>query len=108
MMNALSYMLHLENGNRIKLLTTILIKGNLNAKKKLMYMDVNAENTRVTRIIADNERIIHISIFGSKYDLCQWLCPFDRKKWKLGPSLCWTMLKHVKLLTCLIHSLIFV
>lgn len=85
MVSALPYALYLENRNGIKVLTTILIKGNLNAKKKLMYMDVNAENTRVTRIIADNERIINISIFGSKYDLCQRMCPFDRKKKEVGP-----------------------
>jgi hypothetical protein len=85
LMNTLPCVLHMENRNGIKLLTMVFIEGLSNAKKKLLYVNVSAEGTRVSRFVADIERIVNTTILGSKDDPCQWTCPFDIKKKELGP-----------------------
>ena len=85
LMNTLPCILHMENRNGIKLLTMIFIEGLSNAKKKLLYTDVNAEGVRVSRFVADVENIVNTSMLGSKDDPCQWICPFDAKKKEIGP-----------------------
>jgi hypothetical protein len=102
LMNALPCVLYMENRNRIKLLTMIFIEGLSNAKKKLLYLDVNSEGTRVTKFVSDVERIVNRSMIGSEDDPCQWMCPF-------GIPSPWTMYKHDELSTRLILCwLIFV
>jgi hypothetical protein len=48
-------------------------------------LDINAEGTRVTKFVADVERIINTLILGNQDDPCQWMCPFDAKKKEIGP-----------------------
>jgi hypothetical protein len=85
LMQTLPCVLHMENRNGIKLLTMAFIEGLSNAKKKLLYTDVNAEGRRVLQYISDIERIINRSILGTDDDPCQWMCPYDAKKKELGP-----------------------
>ena len=85
LMNTMPCVLHMENRNGIKLLTMIFIEGLSNAKKKLLYMDVNAEGVRVSRFVVEVENIVNRSMIGSKDDPCQWMCPFDNKKKEIGP-----------------------
>jgi hypothetical protein len=85
LMHTLPCVLHMENRNGIKLLTMVFIEGLSNAKKKLLYSDVSAEGTRVSRFVADVEGIVNESILGSEDDPCQWMCPFDSKKKEIGP-----------------------
>jgi hypothetical protein len=85
LMNTLPCILHMENRNGIKLLSMIVIEGLSNAKKKLMYLDVNAEGVRVSRFVVDLEGLINKSILGTADDPCQWMCPFDAKKKEVGP-----------------------
>ena len=85
LMNTLPCILHMENRNGIKLLTMIIIEGLSNAKKKLIYSDVNAEGVRVSRFVSDLEDLINTSILGTPDDPCQWICPFDPKKKEVGP-----------------------
>lgn len=84
-MQTLPCVLHMENRNGIKFLTMALIEGLSNAKKKLLYSDVNAEGKRLSQFIADVEGLINTSILGSKEDPCQWMCPYDTNKKELGP-----------------------
>lgn len=85
LMSTLPCVLHMENRNGIKILTMLLIEGLSNAKKRELYIDVNAEGTRVTRFVSDMENLINQSILGTPDDPCQWMCPFDSKKKELGP-----------------------
>jgi hypothetical protein len=85
LMNTLPCILHMENRNKIKLLTMIVIEGLSNAKKKLMYLDVNAEGVRVSQFVSDLEGLINKSILGTADDPCQWMFPFDPKKKEVGP-----------------------
>jgi hypothetical protein len=85
LMNTLPCILHMENRNGIKLLTMIVLEGLSNSKKKLLYVDDNAEGTRVARFVSDVENIINRTILGTDDDPCQWMCPFDNKKRELGP-----------------------
>ncbi len=85
LMNRLPCILHMGNRNGIKLLTMIFIEGLSNAKKKLLYTDVNAEGVRVSRFVADVENIVNQSMIGREDDPCQWMCPFDPKKKEVGP-----------------------
>ena len=71
LMNTMPCVLHMENWNGIKLLTMIFIEGLSNAKKKLLYTDVNAEGLRVSQFVADVENIVHRSMIGSEDDPCQ-------------------------------------
>ena len=71
LMNTMPCVLHMENWNGIKLLTMIFIEGLSNAKKKLLYTDVNAEGLRVSQFVADVENIVHRSMIGSVDDPCQ-------------------------------------
>lgn len=67
LMNTLPCILHhMENWNRIKLLTMILIEGLSNAKKKLLYTNMNAEGVRVSRFVANVENIVNRSMIGSE------------------------------------------
>jgi hypothetical protein len=88
-MQTLPCVLHMENRNGIKLLTMAFIEGLSNAKKKLLYTDVNAEGRRVSQFILDIEQLINRSILGTDDDPCQWMCPYDPKKRKWVP-LHWT------------------
>lgn len=85
LMHTLPCVLHMENRNGIKLLTMLLIEGLSNSKKRLLFMDVNAEGQRVSRFVSDIENIINKSILGSEDDPCQWMCPFDTKKKEIAP-----------------------
>jgi hypothetical protein len=85
LMNTLPCILHMENRNGIKLLTMIFIEGLSNAKKKLLYVGVNAEGVRVSQFVADVENIVNTSMLGSEDDPCQWTCPFDAKKREICP-----------------------
>ena len=84
-MQTLPCVLHMENRKGIKLLTMAFIEGLSNAKKGLLFNDVNAEGTRVSMYIAEVERMINRSILGTDDDPCQWMCPYDTKKKELGP-----------------------
>jgi hypothetical protein len=84
-MQTLPCILHLENRNGIKILSMLLVEGLSNAKKKLLFTNVKAEGSRVSQFIAHVECIINQSILGTPNDPCQWMCPFDFKKKKLGP-----------------------
>ena len=85
LMQTLPCILHLENRNGIKILSMLLVEGLSNAKKKLLFTNVKAEGSRVSQFIAHVECIINQSILGTPNDPCQWMCPFDFKKKKLGP-----------------------
>ncbi|KAI2505453.1 hypothetical protein MHU86_8976 [Fragilaria crotonensis] len=85
LMQTLPCVLHMENRNGIKILSMLLVEGMSNAKKRLIYNDVKAEGTRVTRFVTDMEDIINRSILGTDEDPCQWMCPFDFQKKELGP-----------------------
>ena len=85
LMNMLPCVLHMENRNGIKILSMLLIEGRSNAKKKLLFIDVNAEGTRVSRFVSEMENLINMSILGTCEDPCQWICPFDPKKKEFGP-----------------------
>ena len=86
LMNTLPFIRHMENRNGIKLLTMVFIEGLSNAKRKSLYLDINAEGTtRVTKFVADVERIINTLVLGSRDDPCQWMCPFDAKEKEIGP-----------------------
>jgi hypothetical protein len=85
LMNTLPCVLHMENRNGIKILSMLLIKGLSNAKKRLLFIDVNAEVTRVSRFVSEMENLINMSILGTCEDPCQWICPFDPKKKEFGP-----------------------
>ena len=85
LMNTLTCILHMENRTGLKFLTMILIEGLSNAKKKLLYMDVNAEGVRVSRFVADIQNIVNRSMIGSADDPCRWILPFDTKKKEIGP-----------------------
>jgi hypothetical protein len=80
LMSTLPCVLHMENRNGIKILSTLLVEGLLNAKKQLMYTNVNAEGSRVTQFITHVEKVINQSILGTPNDPCQWMCPFDFQK----------------------------
>jgi hypothetical protein len=84
-MQTLPCVLHMENRNGIKLLTMVFLEGLLNAKKTLLYSDINAEGARVLQYISDIERIVNRSILGTDDDPCQWMCPYDANKKELGP-----------------------
>jgi hypothetical protein len=75
----------MENRNGIKILTMALIEGLSNAKKKVLYPNINAEGTRVLHFITDMESLINKTILGTADDPCQWMCPFDSKKKEIGP-----------------------
>jgi hypothetical protein len=69
----------MENCNGIKLLLMIVIEGLSNAKKKkLMYLDVNAEGVIVSRFVSDLEGLINKSILGTADDPCQWMCHYGQ------------------------------
>jgi hypothetical protein len=85
LMNTLPCILHMENRTGLKFLTMILIEGLSNAKKKLLYTDVNAEGVRVSRFVVDIQNIVNRSMIGSADDPCQWILPFDTKKKEIGP-----------------------
>jgi hypothetical protein len=100
LMQTLPCMLHMENCNGIKILTMVLIEGLSNAKKKMLYQDINAEGVRVSHFISDIQSIINKSVIGTQDDPCQWMCPFDSKKRRLV-LLQWTMCAHDALLILL-------
>ena len=75
----------MENWNGIKLLTVNFIEGLSNAKNKLLHTDVNAEGVRVSRFVADVEKIVNQSMIGREDDPCQWMCPFHPKQTEMGP-----------------------
>lgn len=85
LMQTLPCILHMENRNGIKILSMLLVEGLSNAKKKLLFSNVNAEGSRVSHFIAHVECIINQSILGTPNDPCQWKCPFEFKKKELGP-----------------------
>jgi hypothetical protein len=85
LMQTLPCVLHMENRNGIKLLGMALIEGLSNTKKKLLYLDVSAEGTRVSRFITDIQNLINTSIIGTNADPCQWVCPFDSRTKEIGP-----------------------
>lgn len=60
LMNTLPCILHMENQNGIKLLTSMIFIEDLsNAKKKLLYTDVNADGVRVSQVVTNVENIIN-------------------------------------------------
>lgn len=85
LMSTLPCVLHMENRNGIKILSMLLVEGLSNAKKQLIYTNVNAEGSRVTQFIAHVENIINQSILGTPNDPCQWMCPFDFQKKEMRP-----------------------
>lgn len=94
LMNTPPCILHMENQNGIKLLTSMIFIEDLsNAKKKLLYTDVNAEGVRVSQVVTNVENIINQSMIGSEDDLCQWMCPFDHKTKKEIGSISTMLLK---------------
>jgi hypothetical protein len=85
LMNALPCVLHMENRNGIKILSMLLIEGLSNAKKRLLFIEVNAEDTRVSCFVSEMVNLFNMSILGSCEDPCQWICPFDPKRKEFGP-----------------------
>jgi hypothetical protein len=63
----------------------VLIEGLSHAKKKLLYPEINAEGTRVSRFVLEVESLINRTILGTEDDPCQWMCPFDAQKKEIGP-----------------------
>ena len=85
LMQTLPCILHMENRNGIKILSMLLVEGLSNAKKRLLFADVNAEGSRVTKFVSQIESLINKLLIGTETDPCQWMCPFDFKKRELGP-----------------------
>lgn len=85
LMSTLPCVLHMENRNGIKILSMLLVEGLSNAKKQLLYTDVNAEGARVTQFITNVELLVNQSMLGTPNDPCQWMCPFDFNKKEMGP-----------------------
>lgn len=75
----------MENRIGIKILTMLLIEGLSCSKQKILYPNINAEGTRVTRFITEIQSLINGSILGTQDDPCQWMCPFDYSKKEIGP-----------------------
>jgi len=84
LIQAIPCILHMENRVGIKILTMLMIEGLSNAKKKVLYTDIQAEGPRVAHFFRRVAAIVNKQVLGTNENLAEWECVTDNKKKEIG------------------------
>ena len=84
LIQAIPCILHMENRVGIKILTMLMIEGLSNAKRKVLYTDIQAEGPRVAHFFRRIAAIVNKQVLGTNENSAEWECATDDKKKEIG------------------------